>query len=44
MTVAEGETLLEVETDKATLEVEASAAGVLLAIVHGGGTPSPPAR
>jgi pyruvate dehydrogenase E2 component (dihydrolipoyllysine-residue acetyltransferase) len=36
--VTEGETLLEVETDKATLEVEASSSGVLLAIVHEAGT------
>ena len=36
--VGEGEPLLEVETDKATLEVEASSAGVLLAIVHEAGT------
>jgi pyruvate dehydrogenase E2 component (dihydrolipoamide acetyltransferase) len=32
--VVEGEALLEVETDKATLEIEASASGVLLAVVH----------
>jgi pyruvate dehydrogenase E2 component (dihydrolipoamide acetyltransferase) len=36
--VAEGEPLLEVETDKATLEVEASSPGVVLAIVHEAGT------
>jgi pyruvate dehydrogenase E2 component (dihydrolipoamide acetyltransferase) len=36
--VTEGEALLEVETDKATLEVEASSSGVLLAIVHDAGT------
>ncbi len=36
--VSEGEALLEVETDKATLEVEASSSGVLLAIVHAAGT------
>jgi pyruvate dehydrogenase E2 component (dihydrolipoamide acetyltransferase) len=36
--VAEGEPLLEVETDKATLEVEASSSGVLIAIVHDAGT------
>ena len=35
--VAVGEPLLEVETDKATLEVEAAVAGVLLRIVHGEG-------
>ncbi len=33
-TVAEGEVLCEVETDKATFEVEAPAAGVLLRILH----------
>jgi pyruvate dehydrogenase E2 component (dihydrolipoamide acetyltransferase) len=36
-TVALGEPLLEVETDKATLEVEAALAGTLLRIVHGEG-------
>ena len=35
--VAAGETLLEVETDKATLEVEAALAGTVLRIVHGEG-------
>ena len=35
--VAAGETLLEVETDKATLEVEAALAGTVLRIVHGDG-------
>ena len=35
--VAAGEPLLEVETDKATLEVEAAHAGTLLRIVHGEG-------
>ena len=35
--VAVGEPLLEVETDKATLEVEAAVAGTLLRIVHGEG-------
>ena len=35
--VAVGELLLEVETDKATLEVEAAHAGTLLRIVHGEG-------
>ena len=35
--VAEGEPLLEVETDKATLEVEASASGTLLRTVLGEG-------
>ena len=33
--VAVGDTLLEIETDKATLEVEAAVAGTLLRIVHG---------
>ena len=32
-----GESLLEVETDKATLAVEAAVAGTLLKIVHGAG-------
>jgi pyruvate dehydrogenase E2 component (dihydrolipoamide acetyltransferase) len=36
--VSAGEPLLEVETDKATLEVEAAVSGVLLAIVHETGT------
>jgi pyruvate dehydrogenase E2 component (dihydrolipoamide acetyltransferase) len=36
--VSEGEPLLEVETDKATLEVEASSSGVLVGIVHESGT------
>ncbi len=36
--VAEGEPLLEVETDKATLEIEASSSGTLLAILHDAGT------
>jgi pyruvate/2-oxoglutarate dehydrogenase complex dihydrolipoamide acyltransferase (E2) component len=35
--VALGELLLEVTTDKATLEVEATRAGTLLRIVHGAG-------
>ena len=35
--VAQGEALLEVETDKATLEVEAAVAGTLLSIAHGAG-------
>ena len=35
--VAEGEPLLTVDTDKATLEVEAASSGVLLAIVHDAG-------
>ncbi len=36
-TVAQGDILLEVETDKATLEVEAAVAGTLLAVLHGPG-------
>lgn len=32
--IAVGERLLEVETDKATLEIEATAAGTLLRILH----------
>jgi len=35
--VVPGEGLFEVETDKATLEVEATSGGVLLRIVHGPG-------
>lgn len=35
--VEQGEPLLEVETDKATLEVEAAVAGTLLAVLHGAG-------
>jgi pyruvate dehydrogenase E2 component (dihydrolipoamide acetyltransferase) len=35
--VAVGEPLFEVETDKSTLEVEATAAGTLLSIVLGDG-------
>ena len=35
--VAQGEILLEVETDKATLEVEAAVSGTLLAVLHGPG-------
>jgi dihydrolipoyl dehydrogenase len=35
--VAAGEPLFEVETDKATLEVEATASGRLLRILHGAG-------
>ena len=33
--VEQGEPLLEVETDKATLEVEAAVSGTLLAVLHG---------
>lgn len=36
-TVEQGDVLLEVETDKATLEVEASVSGTLLAVLHGPG-------
>jgi pyruvate dehydrogenase E2 component (dihydrolipoamide acetyltransferase) len=35
--VEQGEPLLEVETDKATLEVEATVSGTLLAVLHGPG-------
>lgn len=35
--VEQGEPLLEVETDKATLEVEAAVSGTLLAVLHGAG-------
>ena len=35
--VEQGEMLLEVETDKATLEVEAAVSGTLLAVLHGPG-------
>lgn len=34
--VAKGEPLLEVETDKVVMEIEAPAAGVLLKILRGG--------
>ena len=33
-TVAEGQPIVEIETDKATVEVEASASGVIARIVH----------
>ena len=36
-TVEQGDLLLEVETDKATLEVEAAVSGTLLAVLHGPG-------
>ena len=36
-TLEQGEPLLEVETDKATLEVEAAVSGTLLAVLHGAG-------
>jgi pyruvate dehydrogenase E2 component (dihydrolipoamide acetyltransferase) len=36
-TVSEGQPIVEVETDKATVELEATAAGVLAKIVHGEG-------
>ena len=35
--VEQGEPLLEVETDKATLEVETAVAGTLLSVLHGAG-------
>jgi pyruvate/2-oxoglutarate dehydrogenase complex dihydrolipoamide acyltransferase (E2) component len=35
--VIEGQPIVEVETDKATVELEATAAGVLAKIVHGEG-------
>ena len=36
-TVSEGQPIVEIETDKATVEVEATADGVLAKIVHGEG-------
>ena len=36
-TISEGQPIVEIETDKATVEVEASADGVLARIVHGEG-------
>ena len=36
-TVSEGQPIVEIETDKATVEVEATADGVLARIVHGEG-------
>ena len=36
-TVSEGQPIVEVETDKATVELEATAPGVLAKIVHGEG-------
>lgn len=39
--VARGEAIAEIETDKALLELEATAAGVLSEIVHGNGTEVP---
>ncbi len=36
-TVTEGQPIVEIETDKATVEVEATASGVLARIVHGEG-------
>jgi len=36
-TVTEGQPIVEVETDKATVELEATAAGVIAKIVHGEG-------
>ncbi len=35
--IEQGELLLEVETDKATLEVESAVSGTLLAVLHGAG-------
>jgi pyruvate/2-oxoglutarate dehydrogenase complex dihydrolipoamide acyltransferase (E2) component len=35
--VSEGQPIVEIETDKATVELEASASGVLARIVHGEG-------
>jgi len=35
--VTEGQPIVEIETDKATVELEASASGVLARIVHGEG-------
>ena len=35
--VTEGQPIVEIETDKATVELEASASGVLAKIVHGEG-------
>ena len=39
--VARGEPIVEIETDKTTLEMEASTAGVLAEIVHDAGTEAP---
>ena len=39
--VAVGEPLLEIETDKVSMEVEAEAAGVLLRIIRGNGEEVP---
>ena len=36
-TVAEGQPIVEIETDKASVELEATASGVLAKIVHGEG-------
>lgn len=36
-TVTEGQPIVEVETDKSTVELEATASGVLARIVHGEG-------
>jgi pyruvate dehydrogenase E2 component (dihydrolipoamide acetyltransferase) len=40
-TVAKGEILFEIETDKATMEIEAEAGGVLLAVLHSEGATVP---
>jgi pyruvate/2-oxoglutarate dehydrogenase complex dihydrolipoamide acyltransferase (E2) component len=39
--VARGELIVEVETDKATLEIEAMTSGTLVEIVHGEGAEVP---
>ena len=40
-TVAAGDPIAEIETDKATLELEAPAAGTIVEIVHASGTEVP---
>lgn len=39
--VSEGEVILEIMTDKTSMEIEAEASGVLLKILHGDGTTVP---
>jgi pyruvate dehydrogenase E2 component (dihydrolipoamide acetyltransferase) len=39
--VARGEPIVEIETDKTTLEMEAATSGVLVEIVHEGGSEVP---
>ena len=39
--VVRGEPIAEIETDKATVEMEATAAGVLVEIIHGEGEDVP---